>query len=168
MSKRIILVVLFLLIISAIIYFLSSQKTRQNKSFMQKFIPKKVNYKAGFAIFTNSTFRLFTAPMYHNLSSSVFITADNPNIVNVKKEGVTWDDFFKTLPFKLTTDCLITGTKETFCTGDNGGLKFYLNGSRVDDLLKRAIQKADRALITFGNEDEEQIQTQLQQVPEIK
>lgn len=106
--------------------------------------------------------------MYHNLSSVVFIKADSPNIINIKEEAVTWDDFFKTLPFKLTADCLTTGTKETFCTGDSGSLKFYLNGNRVDNLLERIIQNKDRALITFGNENETQIQMQLQQVPEIK
>ena len=58
-----------------------------------------VNKKASFAIFTNGTFRLFTAAMYHNLSEDVFIQADNPNIVHVKKTGITWDVFFKTLPF---------------------------------------------------------------------
>ncbi len=168
MKKGIILTILLLLVVSTVIYFLSGQRTRQDKTLIQKFIPREVNYKAGFAIFTNSTFRIFTAPMYHNLSSVVFIKADSPNIINIKEEAVTWDDFFKTLPFKLTADCLTTGTKETFCTGDSGSLKFYLNGNRVDNLLERIIQNKDRALITFGNENETQIQMQLQQVPEIK
>lgn len=127
--------------------------------------PKNVDYSAGFTIYTNGTFRIFTAVMYHNLSEDVFIQAGNPNIVHVKKVGTTWNDFFKTLPFKLTKDCLITGTKQTFCTNENGALKFYLNGKREDDLLSKEIQDRDRALITYGNEDEEQIKNQLQQVP---
>ena len=124
-----------------------------------------VDYKASFAIFTNGIFRVFTAAMYHNLSADVFIQADNPNLVHVKKSGVTWDDFFKTLPFKLTKDCLTTGTKETFCSGQNGTLKFYLNGVEDKDLLDKEIKAGDRALITFGAEDEVQIQKQLKQVP---
>lgn len=126
-----------------------------------------VDHKASFAIFTNGTFRVFTAAMYHNLSPDVFIQTDNPNIVHVKKKGVTWYDFFKTLPFKLTKDCLTTGTGETFCTGENGTLKFYLNDIKEDDLLSKIINSRDRALITFGNESEDEVKQQLQKVPEI-
>ena len=85
-----------------------------------------VNYQAVFAIYTNSVFRVFTAPMYHNLSKDVYIQADNPNIVLVKKSGVSWNDFFNTLPFSVTKDCLITWTKDTFCTNPTKTLKFYL------------------------------------------
>lgn len=123
--------------------------------------------KAAFAIFTNGTFRVFTAAMYHNLSTDVYIQADNPNIIHIKKSGVTWNDFFKTLPFKLTENCLITGTGETFCSGQDGTLKFYLNGVRNDTLLDKTINPGDRALITFGNEAETQIQGQLDKVTAI-
>lgn len=63
---------------------------------------QKTDIKASFAIFTNGTFRVFTASMYHNRSNDVFIEASNPNLVRIKKNGITWDDFFKTLPMKLT------------------------------------------------------------------
>ena len=130
--------------------------------------PARVNYSAGFAIFTNGTFRVFTASMYHNLSPDVFIESSNPNIVRVKKAGLTWNDFFKTLPFKLTKDCLTTGTKETFCTNNAGTLRFYLNGKIDPKALDREITVDDKFLATYGNENENQIQKQLQQIPTIK
>lgn len=170
------------LILSALIIFLALgagfiflQKQPDKLSYMKNvsklMVGKKeenVDYKASFAIFTNGTFRVFTAPMYHNLSEDVFIQADNPNVIRVKKAGTTWDDFFRTLPFKLTKACLTTGTGETFCSGENGQLKFYLNGEKTDNLLEQTIQNGDRALITFGEEDETQIQKQLEQVPAMK
>lgn len=54
-----------------------------------------VDKQASFAIFTHGTFRVFTATMYHNLSKEVYIEASNPNIVLVRKTGVTWNDFFQ-------------------------------------------------------------------------
>lgn len=123
------------------------------------------DFEASFAIFTNGTFRIFTAPMYHNLSPDVYITASFPNTVYVKKTGITWNDFFSTLPFSLTTECLTTGTKETFCTGKNGTLRFYLNGEESNDALGREIQSGDKLLVTFGNESESKIQKQLIRVP---
>src|SRR3989344_9692600 len=79
--------------------------------------------RASFAIFTNGTFRIFTDSRYHNKSSDVYIEGpDAPNIVFIKKNGITWGDFFGTLPMTLTKDCLITGTQQRFCTDETGSL----------------------------------------------
>ncbi len=137
-----------------------SQKTPQPE--------KPTEHLASFAIFTNGTFRIFTASMYHNLSPDVFIQKDNPNIVYVKKDGLTWDDFFKTLPMKLDQTCLTTGTKQTFCTGQNGTLKFYLNGEKTDDALQKEIKQGDKLLVSFGPIDDPQVKTQLTQIPNTK
>lgn len=126
---------------------------------------QKVDYQAGFAIFTNGLFRIFTAVMYHNRSADVYIEAKNPNIIQVKKKDVTWGYFFDTLPFKLTKDCLTTGTKETFCTSDKAQLSFYLNGIKTDNLLDLEIKRGDRALITYGHNTSEEIQKQMQKAP---
>lgn len=111
---------------------------------------KAIEEKASFAIFTNGTFRIFTAAMYHNRSGDVFIEASNPNIILVKKAGVTWDDFFKTLPMKLTKDCLTTGTGQNFCTNSNQTLKFYINGKQDPDALNRTIKAGDQLLVSYG------------------
>ncbi len=123
--------------------------------------PKSVDYKARFAIYTNGTKRIFTASMYHNLSKDVYIEASDPSIVHVKKAGITWIDFFKTLPFKLGKDCITIGTNEAFCVTKNATLKFYLNGVKNDNLLFVPIKHGDLALISYGVENEEQIMSQL-------
>jgi len=122
------------------------------------------DYTASFAIYTKGTFRVFTSPKYHGLSQDVFIQKDNPNVVHVKKPQITWGDFFKTLPMELTKDCLTTGTKETFCTGNNGALKFYINGQKMDNFLQETINPEDKALISFGNENDDQIKLQLEKI----
>lgn len=124
---------------------------------------EKVDYKASFVIFTNGTLRDFSDSKYHNQSKDVFITSENPNAIYIKKEGITWDDFFKTLPspMKLTKDCLITGTGQEFCTNNKASLKFYLNGKLDLNLLSKKIMDGDKALITFGSEDENEIKIQL-------
>lgn len=127
----------------------------------------KIDYQAGFAIFTNNTFRIFTASMYHNLSEDVYIQADNPNVVYVKNQGIKWDDFFKTLPMQLTKDCLTTGTKQTFCTDEKNSLKFYLNGVRDDLALEKVIQDGDQLLVSFGPDEDPNINQQLTKVPNL-
>jgi hypothetical protein len=125
-----------------------------------------VNYQAGFAIFTNGTFRIFTDPKYHHQSEDVFIQPDNVNVVHIKKTGVTWHDFFKTLPMQLTKDCLTTGTGQVFCTNNQYSLKFFINGVSTPDALDREIINGDRLLVSYGNEV--QLQSQLEKVPTIQ
>lgn len=108
-----------------------------------------VNITASFTIVTDKITRSFVNPKYHNQSSDVYITSENPSIVYVKKAGITWDDFFKTLPMKLTKECLITGDGETLCDGRRGTLKFYLNGIEDKNLLDKQIQQNDEILIKF-------------------
>ncbi|OGC50862.1 hypothetical protein A2716_02400 [candidate division WWE3 bacterium RIFCSPHIGHO2_01_FULL_40_23] len=127
---------------------------------------QSADYKASFAIYTNNTFRIFTASMYHNLSPDVYIKKDNPNIVHVKEAGITWGDFFDTLPLKLTKDCLTTGTGQTFCTGASGALEFYLNGIKNEELLNQEIKTNDKALITFRGSGDADLQKQLQSIPD--
>lgn len=137
---------------------LEKETSEQNASSLT---PQSEEKEASFAIFTNGTFRVFTATMYHNLSSDVYIESNNPNLVKVKKNSVTWNDFFSTLPFSLTKNCLTTGTKQTFCTDNNKTLKFYLNGIADKDLLDKEIKNGDKALVSFGSENEAQIKEQL-------
>jgi len=110
--------------------------------------------KARFLIFTNGTKRVFTNPKYHNRSKEVYITAADPSVVTVAKPGITWKQFFASLPapMKVTEDCLITGTGQEFCTNDILTLSFYLNGKQVTDILKQEIKPMDQLLISYGNE----------------
>lgn len=110
-----------------------------------------VDYTAQFSIKTHGIKRVFTSSMYHNLSQDVYIEARDPNIIRVKKSGITWNDFFSTLPFRLTENCLTTGDGETYCTGPNGSLEFYLNGERDDRLLEKRIEPNDYFEVTFSN-----------------
>ena len=108
----------------------------------------KINFTASFTIITDNITRSFKAEKYHNLSLDVYITVGDPTLIHVKKSGITWDDFFKTLPMKLTKDCLTTGDGENLCNG-KGALKFYLNNTETPDLLEKPIKESDKILINF-------------------
>ncbi|MBI1919066.1 hypothetical protein HYS29_00565 [Candidatus Microgenomates bacterium] len=139
-----------------IILFLFLAFTFFNKSQTPQTSVPTSNITASFTIITDKITRSFTNPKYHNQSAQVYIQADNPSIVYVKKTGITWDDFFKTLPMKLTKDCLVTGDGETLCNGQclpagrqGGTLKFYLNDIETPDLLDKEIKQNDQILIKF-------------------
>ncbi len=110
---------------------------------------EKVNIMASFTIITGNITRSFKAEKYHNQSPEVYVEAADPTTVFVKKRGITWDDFFKTLPMKLTKTCLITGDGETLCDVKDGTLKFFINDVEDKDLLDREIKEGDKVLIKF-------------------
>ena len=111
---------------------------------------EEVDFKASFQIITKGIVRSFKNPKYHLKSPEVYISAEDPTVVHVKRTGITWDDFFKTLPMKLTKDCLITGDGETFCSRSGGTLRFYLNDKEDPNLLDKKIEDGDKVLIQFS------------------
>lgn len=112
--------------------------------------PKKPGEKrASFAVITDGGSRKFSAPMYHNLSPDVYLEARYPNVIHIMKDGITWRQFFATLPMKVSETCLTTGTDETFCTNANGTITFYLNKQKVINVLDKVIQDGDELSITY-------------------
>lgn len=165
MGKTIVaIIIVSLILVSAFVFISNKQKEMTIEPTSTQEQNQVVDNTASFAIFTNGTFRVFTAAMYHNLSPDAYIEASNPNIIKISKAGITWGDFFSTLPFKLTNDCLITGTKETFCSNKDEVLKFYLNGERKVQILDEVIEDGDELLITYGNESDEAIELQIQSI----
>lgn len=114
--------------------------------------PKTLEIKATFKIVTDRITRNFSNPKYHKRSADVFIQADDPSIIYVKKSGITWQNFFDTLPMKLTKECLTTGDGETFCNQKGGSLKFYLNNIEDQDLLDKEIKEKDQILVKFSSQ----------------
>lgn len=168
MSKIALVVIVLFILLGGTFFYLFNKPSTNNLSVSPfpsaEVMPQEVDFTASFAIYTNGTFRIFSDKKYHNLSPDVFIQADNANVVNVKKAGTTWNDFFKTLPMKLSKDCLTTGTGQTFCTNQNQTLKFYINGEEVNSGLEKEIKPEDKLLISYGSEHEDQIKSQLQKL----
>ena len=110
----------------------------------------------------------FSDAKYHNRSADVYIASEDPNIIVVKKRGVTWKEFFDSLPapFKLESDCLLTGTGQQFCTDEREKLTFMLNGEEVNDILQRKIREGDKLLISFGAEKRNELKEQFGKIPQ--
>lgn len=121
---------------------------KENVSTAPPPISEEVDIRAKFTITTDKIIRNFSNPKYHNQSTDVFIQVDNPTVVYVKKSGITWSDFFKTLPMSLTKDCLTTGDGEKLCN-DKGVLKFYLNDLEDPDVLDKDIKHEDALKVTY-------------------
>ncbi len=167
--KKIFFLLIFLFLLIFIFGFLFLDKTDHDKinekPIQTNISPKITNFTASFAIYTNRTFRIFTDSRYYNLSEEIYIESQNPNVIHIKNANLTWDDFFKTLPMTLQKDCIITGTKQTFCTNENFVLQFYINGKRDQNALRKKINPNDKLLVTYEIENATVISEQLQSIP---
>ena len=147
------MLVIFIIIAAALtLAFISTNKLPSDMLPTQTPTPTEttnVDIKASFTIITGNITRNFSAEKYHNQSTDVYIENPDPSVIYVTKTGITWDDFFKTLPMKLTKDCLITGDGETLCAGNGKTLKFFLNDIETPNLLDKEIMDGDKTLIIF-------------------
>ena len=150
-----ILILIPIILVAIFLYFhlqnnsTSPAPATQDKESTNSPIEAPSDFTAEFSITTNGTVRTFANPMYHNLSEDVYIENSNPNTVNVKRSGVSWNDFFNTLPFSLSKDCLTTGTGQTFCTNENGTLRFFINGVEDSNALDKEIQPNDNLEVIY-------------------
>jgi len=133
-----------------LLYF-GNQKPRQvqNEAPVEAQEVTQTDFTARFEIYTNGTKRVFTSAMYHNQSQDAFIQNPDPSVIYIKKPGITWDEFFKTLPFSLDKNCLVTGTKQTFCFGQSQRLHFLLNGVEAPNALDLEIKPDDYLEVRF-------------------
>jgi hypothetical protein len=89
-------------------------------------------------------------------------------VVHVHRSLTTWDQFFRSLEFKLTDDstiagqggattCLTMPDGEEFCEGDGNTFKFIVNGVAVDGVANSEIGDLERVLISYGPETLEEV-----------
>lgn len=95
-----------------------------------------------------------------------FVHVENMNGKEIHKHatGVTLGYFFKTLGFEFNEECFVTDVKLKYCNEGEQTLKFYVNGQRNYDYGNYEIKEGDKYLISYGDESEEVIQTQLESI----
>ena len=130
---------------------------------------QEVHWHADFALYIRGerydfNQERFVSDEEDQLSENVHIHGTRDSVVHVHREGTTWREFFDSLGFELTDQCLTTPEGEQLCNSDTERLSFVLNGVRLDGLAFQDITDIDRALISFGSESDEQLLEQYAQV----
>ena len=125
---------------------------------------QSVHWHADFALYINGERYDFNQERF--LSTTDEELSENVHlhepflVVHVHREGTTWREFFHSLGFELTDQCLTTPEGDQYCTSETERLSFIVNGVRVDGLAFQDITDIDRALISFGDESGEELMQQ--------
>ncbi len=107
----------------------------------------------------------FSGPAYQIKSSWQHFEARDGSTIHRHATGVKLGFLFETIKIVLDDECFAyqasAGGERRFCTNEDFSLKFYVNHELVDNLTERVFEDGDRILLSYGGEDQTQIDTQL-------
>ncbi len=106
----------------------------------------------------------FTKPQFQLQSSFIHLENFNGYVIHRHSKDVTIGYLFDTLNFGLSQDCIIPPSREKYCSNSDYSLKFYVNEKKVDDLRNYLIFDGDFILISYGLENQEQLNKQLEEL----
>lgn len=131
----------------------------------------EIHYHADFAVYLNGERYNFSQEKYmstenKSLSNFAHFHDMDGNIIHKHAEGVTLGFFLDTLDISLNDSCLILDDDTPYCNDGEKILKMYVNGKENDDFSDYDIHEEDKILISYGDESEEEIQSQLDSLTE--
>lgn len=110
----------------------------------------------------------YTSNAYQLKSPYIHFEKENGETVHMHASNVTMGFLFDTLRIGLDDKCFTFPDKRQFCTNDKYTLKFFVNHKEVPNLSNFVFKDQDRILISYGNENETQISSQLARVDGFK
>ena len=107
------------------------------------------------------------------MKSSFIHSDDNQNkedassVLHMHATGIPLWVFFKSIGMNFNKDCITLENKEKFCNDINKKLKFLVNGKENNEFENYVFNNLDKILISYGNENEEQIKNQLASITDF-
>jgi hypothetical protein len=110
----------------------------------------------------------YTSTAYQLKNPYIHFEKGNGETVHMHAANVTMAYLFETVKIGLDDKCFTFPDKRAFCTNANYTLKFFVNHHQVPDLANYVFKDQDRLLISYGNENETQINSQLARLDGFK
>jgi hypothetical protein len=134
----------------------------------------ETHYHANFSVYINGVEQKFDGPQYYqevlacdthdSPITRTHMHDENPHLVHVHADLVTWGDFFANLGWSLNNSMLYDG-KAAYVNGQEGKLRFMLNGQPVRSVAGEVIGDQDRLLIDFSTDDGIALQSRAKDIP---
>ena len=109
----------------------------------------------------------FSLPAYQVKSPYIHFEGQDGNTIHRHASNVQLGFLFNSVKIGLTDDCFVFPDKtpeHTFCTDEKYSLKFYINHEKVDSIVNYVLNDDDRILISYGNQNQTQIDDQLREL----
>lgn len=109
----------------------------------------------------------FSLPSYQIKTPWIHFEGQNGDTIHRHATGVKTGYLFDSIGVGATEDCYVFPDEREFCTDDEYSLKYYVNGEQVPSVSDYVVEEGDRILISYGNEEPEDIEDQLQELDSI-
>ena len=88
------------------------------------------------------------------------------DVIHTHATGLTLGHLFKSLGGDLNNNCIVLGG-QSYCNDADKTFKLYINGQSSNEFGSRVIKDLDKYLISYGNENEAEIQKQLDSITNL-
>jgi len=117
---------------------------------------KEVHVHSDILVYIGDERVRFTDPKYqsrtdHILHPDFHFHDGNDDVVHRHADGITLVEFFASLGFTLTKDCLTMDTGVQHCFNENDRLMLFVNGIEEKDIANYIPEDEDRILLYFGS-----------------
>ncbi len=106
----------------------------------------------------------FSLPAYQIKNSWIHFEGQDGATIHRHSSGVTLGYLFETLGIIIDENCYIFPDGREFCTSEEFSLKYFKNHQSVPSINDHVIKEGDRILISYGSENQEQIDAQLNEL----
>ena len=106
----------------------------------------------------------FSAPAYQIKNSWIHFEGQDGTTVHRHSSGVTLGYLFETLGIIIDENCYIFPDGREFCTSDEYSIKYFINHQPVESINDHVPKDDVRILISYGDENQEQIDAQLSEL----
>ena len=106
----------------------------------------------------------FSSPAFQIKNSWIHFEGQDGTTIHRHSTGVTLGYLFETLAIGLNDECFAfegTNGERSFCTDEDYSLKFYVNHQPVTSITDLVFEDQDRILVSYGGEEQTQIDEQL-------
>jgi|TARA_B110000014_G_C20115624_1_gene589111 hypothetical protein len=106
----------------------------------------------------------FSLPNYQIKTSWIHFEDQDGDTIHRHSSGVELEYLFNSVNIGLSDRCFIFADGRQFCTNDDYSLKYFINHEPVKDIRKYVIQEDDRILVSYGDENKDEIEEQLKEL----
>ena len=114
---------------------------------------------AAIAVFVDGEQLNFGLQQFQLSSRYIHFENHNPYLIHKHATGVSLEMLFTSLGMKITPECIMLNydassdnKNNSFCTGENQSLVFYVNGEKYESNISQYVpEHNDRIMISFGN-----------------
>ena len=108
----------------------------------------------------------FSQSKYQLTTSYLHFEEGIGDVIHLHATGLTMGHLFKAVGMDFDKNCLVVeGT--SLCSNDRATLKFYVNTESNNEFEKYIIKDLDKILVSYGNENESEIQKQLSSITNL-